>query len=94
MSEQKQKETPAQNPKILSQKQLTAVTGLSAVTVWRREKIGEFPRRRQLGSRRVGWIAREIDAWIDARPASEIIAPANCGQYDREEARIRREGIK
>ena len=94
MSEQKPKETPAQNPKILSQKQLTAVTGLSAVTVWRREKIGEFPRRRQLGSRRVGWIAREVDAWIDARPASEIVAPKNCGQYDREEARIRREGRK
>jgi prophage regulatory protein len=83
-----------QKPKVLNQKQLTEVTGLSAVTVWRREKIGKFPRRRQLGSRRVGWIAREIDAWIDARPVSAIIAPANCGQYDREEARIRREEIK
>ena len=83
-----------QKPKVLNQKQLTEITGLSAVTVWRREKIGEFPRRRQLGSRRVGWIAREIDAWIDARPASAIIAPANCGKYDREEARIRREEIK
>ena len=94
MSEQKPKETPAQNPKILNQKQLTEVTGLSAVTVWRREKIGEFPRRRQLGSHRVGWIAGEVDAWVDARPASEIVAPENCGQYDREEARIRKEGIK
>ena len=83
-----------QKPKVLNQKQLTEITGLSAVTVWRREKIGKFPRRRQLGSRRVGWIAREVDAWIDSRPTSEIIAPDNCGQYDREEARIRREGGK
>ena len=83
-----------QKPKVLNQKQLTEITGLSAVTVWRREKIGEFPRRRQLGSRRVGWIAREVEDWINARPASEIIAPSNCGQYDREEARIRREGKK
>ncbi|MBT6717584.1 MAG: AlpA family phage regulatory protein [Nitrospina sp.] len=94
MSDQEPKKTPSQDPKVLSIKQLTEVTGLSAVTVWRREKIGKFPRRRQLGSRRVGWIAREIDAWIDARPVSAIIAPANCGQYDREEARIRREEIK
>ena len=83
-----------QKPKVLNQKQLTEITGLSAVTVWRREKIGEFPARRQLGPRRVGWIAREVEDWIDARPASEIIAPANCGQYDREEARTRREGKK
>ena len=64
-----------QKPKVLNQKQLTEITGLSAVTVWRREKIGEFPRRRQLGSRRVGWLTREVDEWIEATPESQITSP-------------------
>ena len=54
-------------PKILSIKQTSEATGLSPVTIWRKEKAGEFPVRRQLGSRRVGWIASEVDEWIDSR---------------------------
>ena len=64
-----------QKPKVLNQKQLTEITGLSAVTIWRKEKAGEFPVRRQLGSRRVGWLTREVDEWIEATPESEITSP-------------------
>ena len=62
-------------PKILNVKQLSEVTGLSSVTIWRKEKKGEFPNRRQLGSRRVGWLTREIDDWLEATPNSEITSP-------------------
>jgi prophage regulatory protein len=37
-------------------------------TLWRWEKKGEFPRRRKLGSRLVGWSRNEIMAWIASRP--------------------------
>lgn len=62
-------------PKILNAKQICETTGLSLVTIWRKEKAGEFPNRRQLGSRRVGWLAREIDEWLEATPRSKITSP-------------------
>ena len=33
----------------------------------RLEKEGRFPRRVAFGSRRVGWIYREIEAWLEER---------------------------
>ena len=61
--------------KVLSIKQITEATGLSPVTIWRKEKAGEFPVRRQLGSRRVGWLTREVEEWLEATPKSVITSP-------------------
>jgi prophage regulatory protein len=63
------------SPKVLNTKQITEATGLSAVTIWRKEKAGDFPVRRQLGSRRVGWLTSEVDAWLEATPPSDITSP-------------------
>jgi|TARA_B100002003_G_scaffold109069_1_gene101029 prophage regulatory protein len=63
--------------KVLSVRQITAATGLSPVTIWRKEKKGEFPARRQLGPRRVGWLTREVDEWLESTPKSEITSPKN-----------------
>ena len=53
------------------------VTGLSPTTVWRREKDGQFPRRRRLGANLVAWRSDEIEAWIEALPeADQEPAPA------------------
>lgn len=55
-----------------------AVTGLSGTTIWRRERDGEFPRRRRLGAGVVAWRSDEIEAWIEALPAAdEGTAPAS-----------------
>jgi prophage regulatory protein len=54
--------------KILSQQQVTGLTGLSRVTIWRYERAGLFPTRIKLGPNRVGWRAEEIEAWIESRP--------------------------
>ncbi len=42
-------------------------TGLSRSEIYRRESLGEFPKRVTLGarSRCVGWVAGEIQAWIE-----------------------------
>ena len=61
--------------KVLSIKQISEATGLSPVTIWRKEKAGEFPVRRQLGSRRVGWLNRGIDEWLEATLKSKITSP-------------------
>ncbi len=43
------------------------VAALSRVTVWRMEREGKFPRRRQLSANSVGWLKSEVDAWVDSR---------------------------
>lgn len=47
------------------------VTGLSPTTVWRREKDGQFPRRRRLGKTLVAWRSDEIAAWCEALPEAD-----------------------
>ena len=42
--------------KVLKAKQVVALTGLSRVTIWRYELADIFPKRIQIGLRRVGWI--------------------------------------
>lgn len=48
------------------------VTGLDRVTIWRLERAGRFPRRRRLTARSVGWLASEVQEWLDSRPVVEI----------------------
>lgn len=38
-----------------------------------REK--KFPQPRQLSGRRVAWLVREVEAWVEARPVSELLPP-------------------
>jgi prophage regulatory protein len=54
--------------KVLRLKDLISITGLSRVTIWRLELAGNFPRRVQLGPRRVGWVESEVSNWIQSRP--------------------------
>ncbi|OEU72713.1 MAG: hypothetical protein BA869_01480 [Desulfuromonadales bacterium C00003107] len=44
------------------------ITGLSRTTIWRMEKVGKFPKRRQISSGRVGWLASEVNPWAEGRP--------------------------
>ena len=54
--------------------QVVKMTGLSQTTIWRREKDGEFPKRRRLGPTLVAWRSDEIEAWIEALPEVEALA--------------------
>jgi predicted DNA-binding transcriptional regulator AlpA len=54
--------------KILNPSEVVKKTGLSRVTLWRLEKIGQFPARVNLTEARVGWPENEIDEWIESRP--------------------------
>ncbi len=62
--------------RLLRLPEVCEVTGLSATTVWRREKDGVFPRRKRLGANLVAWRSDEIEAWIDTLPeADEVTEP-------------------
>lgn len=52
---------------ILRLNDVRARTGLSRSEIYRREALGQFPRRVSLGARSVGWPSDEIQAWIEAR---------------------------
>ena len=41
--------------------------GLSRPTIWRLERAGEFPKRRQLGRNSVGWVEEEVEEWMESR---------------------------
>jgi predicted DNA-binding transcriptional regulator AlpA len=56
------------SPQILREKQVVEMIGLSRVTIWRMECAGKFPQRVQLSERAVGWIAEEVNFWLESLP--------------------------
>lgn len=52
---------------LLSKKTVFAMVGLSDTTIWRMERRGEFPRRKQLSKNRVAWVKKDIVNWINSR---------------------------
>lgn len=38
----------------------------------------DFPKPRQLAGRRVGYLLKEVDDWLEARPVSDQPPPVNC----------------
>jgi prophage regulatory protein len=56
-------------PRLLRLTEVMALTGLSRMTIWRLERSGEFPARRQLGRHSVAWLESDVHVWIESRPA-------------------------
>lgn len=54
--------------KLLRTKHVLELTGLSRMTIYRMEKSGSFPARRQLGTNSVAWIEDDVAAWVRERP--------------------------
>lgn len=52
---------------ILRLAEVRARVGLSRSEIYRREALGQFPRRVSLGARSVGWPSDEIQSWIEER---------------------------
>jgi prophage regulatory protein len=45
-------------------------TGLSGSSIYRMASAGTFPKPIKLGERSSGWIASEVDQWLDDRIAT------------------------
>ena len=62
--------------RLVRTREVCRLTALSRVSIWRRERRGDFPRRIRLGSNSVAWDLREVEAWITEQLArrSEITA--------------------
>ena len=57
-------------PRIVTKKELRLLVPYSPQYILRLEKRGLFPRRIQIGPRRVGWWLSEILEWIAKRAAA------------------------
>ncbi|MGF7210088.1 putative DNA-binding transcriptional regulator AlpA [Skermanella aerolata] len=53
--------------RLLRKKDVLKQVGISAMTLWRLETAGQFPKRVQIGTNSVGYVGAEIDAWIAAK---------------------------
>ena len=54
---------------LINRQQLTKLVPASAMTIWRWEKAGRFPRRLRIGGRNY-WSATEVADWIEAQAAA------------------------
>ena len=54
--------------KLITQKQVVDLVGVSRTTIWRLERAGQFPRRVQVSTKAVRWHQAEILDWIESRP--------------------------
>jgi prophage regulatory protein len=58
---------------------------LSISTVQKLVREGDFPPPRKLSAARVGFLVRELDEWLEARPVSQLLPPPNTGHSNRPE---------
>lgn len=61
---------------ILRRPEVEARTGLSRSTIYLKVAQGSFPKPINLGPRAVGWLAAEVDAWIEQQVAVSRLAGA------------------
>ena len=54
--------------KILRRAEVLEIVGVSNPTLWRWIRDGNFPSQIIMSPGRVGWIASEVQAWIESRP--------------------------
>lgn len=55
------------NQRLIRRKEVEAITGLGASSIYALMKQGTFPQCLNLSERRVAWIESEVQDWIDAR---------------------------
>ncbi|WP_081056364.1 helix-turn-helix transcriptional regulator [Burkholderia territorii] len=56
---------------------------LSEATVQKLVRESKFPKPRLLSDRRVAWLTREVEAWAEACPESDLAPPPNTGHGNR-----------
>lgn len=67
-------------PLIVAVEDAPRMVGLGQTTIDALEARGEFPRRRLLSKRRTGYLYRELAAWVESRPVSDLLPVPRAGQ--------------
>lgn len=54
-------------PRIITKKELRLIVPYTPQHILRLEKRGKFPKRIQVGARRVGWYLVDVERWLSER---------------------------
>ena len=57
----------AQMERLIRIGEVIELCGLSRSSIWRLERRGQFPSRRKLAIRAVGWKRSELEVWLNSR---------------------------
>lgn len=68
---------------------VAAILSLSDGTVQKLVREEKFPKPRMLSGRRVAWLMREVEAWAEGCPVSDLPPPPNTGHSNRRRATSR-----
>ncbi len=66
-------------PACLDRAGAAAYLSLSESTLEKLTREGGFPQPRLLSGRRVAWLVRDLDEWLEQRPVSGLLPPPNTG---------------
>ncbi|HBS6290602.1 helix-turn-helix transcriptional regulator [Klebsiella quasipneumoniae subsp. similipneumoniae] len=61
------KQAQPQAERVIREAECRQLTGICRTTRYMMEKEGNFPARRKLGGRAVGWLLSEVSAWQQSR---------------------------
>lgn len=61
------KHTTIPAERVIREAECRQLTGICRTTRYMMEKEGQFPARRKLGGRAVGWLLSEVAAWQQSR---------------------------
>lgn len=59
--------------RILKLPEVIQRTALSKASIYAFIQAGQFPKQIKLSIRSVGWLESDVDSWLDARIAGEVI---------------------
>ena len=54
-------------PDFLRTKDVTEMFGVTAVTIWRWRRSGDFPEPHRIGANTVGWPRATVEDWLASR---------------------------
>jgi prophage regulatory protein len=57
--------------RIMRQSEVLYLTGMCRSSLDRAEKSNNFPKRKKLGPKSIGWLQSEVQAWIEGRNEPE-----------------------
>lgn len=63
-------------PRIVTRKELRLIVPYTPQHILRLEKQGKFPKRIQIGARRVGWRLSDVETWLDERARGQPVETA------------------
>ena len=71
-AEARRRPEQSRRDRIVKERERRDITGVSRVQWWRKEQLGEAPKRIRLGPKAIGWSEQELRSWVAERMAERV----------------------